>query len=437
MNKLLKNFKGNKLNVQMLKGISGTFVLNGINAILMLGLSIIIARNLRAENYGIYVFIISVVTLLGIPTKVGLSALIVRETVKYQLNKKWSYLHGLLTVVNIFVISFSILIAIITASVAWWLWGEEQNVKTITLFWALLSLPLIAFANIRGATLRGLGKIIQGLLPNEIVYPLVMLLLFGAALWLGNQLTPVVAIQYRIIAATVAFVVGIFMLSRALPKKIFQTKRVYKLKIWGASLLSLSLFQGLKIANSEFMFVIIGFLSSAENVGLYKVANSGSLLVMFGQLTINATLAPQIVKFYNVHKIKNLQRIITLTTRFVVVISLPVALVFVFFSEQLIEFLFGSEYRAAGIALTILALGQLLNTLVGPAMLVLNMTGHEKMNVKGIILALVLNIVLSLILIPLYGLVGAAIAAATSLTVWKVVLAWWTYKYTGLKLFIR
>ena len=437
MNNFFRNFKGYRLKKGLLKDICATFFMSAINAVLMIGLLLILVRSMGPENYGIYVFITSIITLLGLPTKVGLPTLIVREIAKYKLNKKWSYLHGLLTVVNIFVIIFSVLIAAITACLAWWFWSEKENVKTITLLWALFLLPLIAFANIRGATLRGLGKVIQGQLPEQLVYPLSMLILLVATLWLGNEISSVLAVQYRVFAAFLAFVVGAFVLARAIPKKIFQTKRTYDLKIWGATLLSLSLFQGLKAANIEFIFIIIGFLTSAENVGLYKVAHSGSLLIMFVQLSINATLAPQIVKLYNANKNKKLQRIITLTTRGVVALSLPVALFFIFFSEQLIELLFGSEYQAAAIVLTILALGQLLNTLIGPAVLILNMTGHEKLNVKGIILALLLNIVLSFILIPLYGLVGAAIATVVSLTSWKIVLAWWTYKYTGLKLFIR
>lgn len=437
MNKLLKYLKGNKLKSKLLSSFTGLFFLSVINTLLIFGLSILLARSLGAENYGIYVFIISVISLLGLPAKAGLPLLIIRETAKYKLNKKWSCFNGLLTLANVFVISFSILIIILVVAVTWWLWRDEQSVRYSAFLWALLLIPLVAFVNIRGATLQGLGKAIQGRLPEELVQPLVIILLFAATLWLESELTPVLAVQYRIMATIVAFVIGTFMLSRTLSKKIFRTKRVYKIKIWGASLLSFSLFHGLKIGNSEFMTIIIGFLSSAENVGLYKVANTGSLLVIFGQLAINGILAPQIVKLYNAHDIENLQRVITLGTRVVAAISLPVALFFIFFSEQLIEWFFGVEYLTAATTLTILTLGQLINALTGPAVLVLQMTGHEKLTVKSVILTIVLAIFLSFILVPFYGLLGAAITTVTSLTISKLVVVWWAYKYTGLKLLIR
>ena len=81
-------------------------------------------------------------------------------------------------------------------------------------------------------------------------------------------------------------------------------------------------------------------------------------------------------------------------------------------------------------------LGLLINTSIGPVILLLNMTGHERQTVKSIFLAIVFNFILCLILVPLHGIVGAAIATSVSLVVWSLTLSWWTYKHTGLKTYI-
>lgn len=428
-----RNFKGGRLKNRLLKDFYSTFVISAINAVLMIGLSVMLARSMGPENYGIYIFIISIITLLGVPSKAGLPILVVREAAKYYAKKKWSTLGGLLKLTNAFVIGFSILISIVAAGAAWWLWGDEQNVKANVFIWSLLLLPLIAFSNIRDATLRGLGKFMQAQLPNELANPLVMLLLVGSALWLGSEITPILATQYRIAASIVAFGMGVFLLRQVLPKKMFQAKSTYELKKWGISLLSLSSFQGLKTIKGEFIFIIIGFFLSIQDVALYKVAHSVSLTVILGQLIINKMLATEITKLYNSDKIDKLQRVITLSSWSAFVLSLPVIFVLMFWDEKIIEFLFGVEYQKASAALIILALGLLIHISTGPTILLLNMTGHEKQTVKSIVLAIIFNFILCLIFVPLYGLVGAAIATSVSLVVWSLALSWWTYKYTGLK----
>ena len=410
--------------------------LKAINMLLMLGVAILLARSLGPENYGIYTFALSIILLLGLPTKVGLPLLILQKTVQYHIKKKWSHLHGLLILSNAFVIIFSILIATLVIIVAWWVWHDEEIVKTNVLFWGLLLLPLIAFANLRSAALRGLGKIIQGNLPELLIQPLVIFLLLVVTIWLGNKLTPVMAIHYNLIAAFAAFFVGATMLKRALPKKIFLAKRTYELKIWGLSLIPFATTKGLIIINSQLAVIMLGFLDFTDQLGLYRVAFSTATLVSFGLTVTNSVLAPQIAKLYNLGNTIKLQRIITASTWMIMIITLPIILVFIFFSEQLIQLLFGIEYIHAGTALVILSLGQLTNSLTGPTTTVLNMTGNEKQNIKGILLGLVLNVILSVMLIPSYGLIGAAIATAVSLTVWQLFLAWLTYKQTGMKTFI-
>ena len=403
----------------------------------MLGVAILLARSLGPENYGIYTFALSIILLLGLPTKVGLPLLILQKTVQYHIKKKWSHLHGLLVLSNSIVIIFSVLIATLVIIMTRWMWHDEEIVKTNVLFWGLLLLPLIAFANLRGAALRGLGKIVQGNLPELLIQPLVIFLLLVVAVWLGNKLTPVMVMYYNLIAAVVAFFVGATMLKRALPKQIFLTKRTYEIKVWRLSLIPFVTTKGLIIINSQLAIIMLGFLDFTDQVGLYRVAFSAATLVGFGLTVTTSVLAPQITKLYNLGNTKKLQRIITASAWMIMIISLPIILVFIFFSEQLIRLLFGIEYIHAGTALVILSLGQLINSLTGLTATVLNMTGHEKQNVKGTFLGLVLNIILSVILVPHYGLIGSAIATAVSLIVWQLFLTWLTYKHTGIKTFVH
>ena len=146
-------------------------------------------------------------------------------------------------------------------------------------------------------------------------------------------------------------------------------------------------------------------------------------------------MAPQVARLYSAGDLQKLQRVITASTRAVLIISLPVALVLILWGDVLIRLVFGAEYTPASTALTILCMGQLINTSSGSVVLVLNMTGHDKETVKGIAVALIINVLLALALVPLYGLNGAALSSAMSLTAWNLILIRLTYKCTGLRTF--
>jgi O-antigen/teichoic acid export membrane protein len=433
---IAKHIRGNSLRAQLFKGAIGTSGLMGINTLLALSIGILLARSLGPENYGIYTFVFSVVTLIGLPTKAGLPALVLRETAKNQLKKRWGYLRGLLTLANSFVLGFSIFVALVATVWVFWLWQDHEEMKRSALLWALWLLPLIAFSNILGATLRGLRKVVRSQLPEKLVRPLVMLGLLSSARLFEVQMTPVVAMQCYVIAASIDFLLGAALLIHAMPKEVRQANSEYETKAWAASLLPLSIFSGMKIADSQLTIVILGTLGTVEEVGLFRVAAQGAILVAFGITATNLVISPHVTRLYHSGDIVRLQKMITNVTRTVFALSLPIALIFMFWGDVLIGWIFGVEYAAAATALAIMSFGQLINVGAGPVAIILNMAGFEKESLKGIAVALVLNVLSALILIPIFGLNGAAVGTVISLAVWNLILMRATYKKVGVYTFV-
>jgi len=63
------------------------------------------------------------------------------------------------------------------------------------------------------------------------------------------------------------------------------------------------------------------------------------------------------------------------------------------------------------------------------------MTGYEWDTAKGVGIAAGVNFVLSLLLIPIVGIEGAAMANAVSVAVWNILMAGWVYKKLKIKSF--
>jgi O-antigen/teichoic acid export membrane protein len=433
MNRLLNHLKGDGLKAQLLKGATGTAGLKAVNVLLTLAVGVLLARALGPENYGIYAFVLSLITLLGLPTKAGLPTLIVRETAKYQLQEKWSNLRGLLTLANAFVIGFSILIAIVAAVSAWWLWGGDQSVKVSTFIWALPLLPLIAFGNIRGATLRGLRKVVQGQLPEQLVRPLIMLILLMVALvFMHEKISSNLAVQFNVAASLVAFLVGAFLLSAAIPKKVKTTEPYYEVKVWEKALLPLSLISGISIINGEIGIILLGILATPEEVGFYRIALSFVALISLGNSILAPIMEPQITRIYKTGDLDKLTNILKMSSRFSVSCALAFLVIFYFFGEIVLKLLFGVDYTSAWLTVLILAFGSLTGLSVGIAGTALKQIYLENIVLKSALLTLCINLILSLILIPTFGLNGVAVAFSISFAFHNLYKGIALYRITGI-----
>ncbi|MDN5881412.1 MAG: polysaccharide biosynthesis C-terminal domain-containing protein, partial [Nitrosospira sp.] len=88
-------------------------------------------------------------------------------------------------------------------------------------------------------------------------------------------------------------------------------------------------------------------------------------------------------------------------------------------------YLFGADFAPAARPMQILAASQLAVVAFGSVGLILNMAGQERRSLVGLAIAVVLNIALNAILIPLYGPEGAAIATGASLVFAQALLWYW------------
>ena len=102
--------------------------------------------------------------------------------------------------------------------------------------------------------------------------------------------------------------------------------------------------------------------------------------------------------------------------------SLPIALAFIVFGREILALAFGQAYAGADLALAILALGQLVNAGAGSVGILLIMSGNQRRAASGVAFGAGLNVVLGVLLIPPYGVNGAAVAAAAGLVLSNLLL---------------
>jgi len=411
------------LRAYLIHGAAWSFALKIAATGIAFVISVILARVLGAGGYGTYAYAMALVGLLGVPATLGLPQLVLRNVAAYQTRSEWGLMRGLLRQANQVVLLTAFVIGAIALLVSWLLRGNFDPMM-LTAFWlALTILPLGAVNGLRSTTLRGLGYVVLGQLPGSLIRPFSFLaLVVTTYLLLGNRFNSSWAVGMQVGAAAIALGFGMFMLARHMPEAMKDTPPEYDSRAWIRSALPFLFIGGMQLINNQTDIVMLGALQGAEVVGIYRVATRAAQLVVFILTAANTVLQPTIAKLYAVRDMQRLQRVVTKSARVVLLISVPIAIVLIVFGRWIL-LIFGQDFTKGAMALAILSLGQLVNAAMGSVGLILNMTGNERDTARGVAIAAVVNVALNAILIPLWGMNGAATATATSLVVWNLILA--------------
>lgn len=387
--------------------------------------SIILARSLGAESYGIYSWCLALIGFLVLPVSAGVPELIIRESAKLFKRGLIKNLLGLWFKVaqRTLLLSFIVTTLIVIFSWSSLYMHDYDSPKTNGMLYLSLGIPFIAASAIMGAMLRGIGRVVPGQIGESFLRPM---LVFLSAILLSIMVDNPKsgdAIFFYLVAIVLASFVNFVIFKNRIPFGLLSrnsiTSPVFSIT---KAVFPLALITGLQIVIGFTDIILIGIFLDDADVGIYKIAMQFSVLVSFGLQAINQVIQPRVSELYSVGNFNQLQNIVARSSVIIFFISLPVVVLLFFYSTQVIEFTYGKEYTLGSVSLTILALGQMMNACFGSVGSLLNMSGNESYTLRGLVVAGITNVLLGLILIPIWGIEGAAIATMTSMMLWNWIL---------------
>lgn len=232
------------------------------------------------------------------------------------------------------------------------------------------------------------------------------------------------------ICALLTLAIAVWIASKLRPTEVAANiAPVYHARKWIGSALPLAFVAGMSVINTQADLIMLGVFMTPADVGIYRIAVQGSTLVSFSVGAIAAVSMPYYAQFYACGEMSRLQRLATAGARVMTATAIPIMLIFVFFGEPILHFVFGVEYISAYPALAILSVSHVVHAGFGILGPLLNMAGHERIAAIGIACAAACNIILNYLLIPLYGLIGAAAATGATLLIWNIAL-WYSVRTT-------
>ena len=165
--------------------------------------------------------------------------------------------------------------------------------------------------------------------------------------------------------------------------------------------------------------LLLAFLSTDENVGIYTIILKISSVTGLILMAINSIAGPIISKLYFDDKIDEFHKYIKGMVRLSVAFSIPILLSIIIFSSLILG-VFGEQFVHYKYALIIMCLAQFINVSSGSVGLIMQMTNNEKVFRNIIIFSIVVNLILNIILIPKFHVWGAVYSSSFSLVLWNV-----------------
>jgi O-antigen/teichoic acid export membrane protein len=184
------------------------------------------------------------------------------------------------------------------------------------------------------------------------------------------------------------------------------------------------------INNSADVFLLKSNQIGTDLVGIYKTCANISMLAATLLVALNTTVQPKITQLFTQNNLTEVQKITQKSSKLIFWVSLPVFIILLFFSKY-VMWLYGEEFMKGAICLSVLTIGQVINTVCGPVAQLLNATGYHKAFRNISFMGAVVSIIANLLLIPGYGILGAAIANTISMIVWNIIATIYIKKTFG------
>jgi len=432
MNNLkLEDIKDNLLNKLSLAS-SLMLGINIFNLIFVFCLHITLTRHMGAENYGGYYFTITLITILSIFTKAGADTLLIRYLPKYVSENCFELVKGVMTYITKRTAIYCFFVVVISILIINILNYYYDNFNKTEYYYGLLLLPCLSFLHITQAKLTGFKLVIKSQVPERVIFPLFFVLSVLIISDLGETiLTAREALVLHVSGIVISFILAKYLLSNHIKDKFVTVKEKYNKTAWKNSSRSLIFIAASYMIMNQIDILMVGVLIDKEQSGIYGVAARIAILVAYGLHATNLVLAPYVSKLYTEDRITNLKLILQKTAKYNLMLSTILCTAILIFSSEILS-VFGDGFVNGRAVLMILCFGQIINVMAGSTGVLMTMSGNEYTAARIMFVAVVLNIILNILLIPRMGMEGAAVATATATVFWNALMLIYSCKRIGI-----
>lgn len=389
------------------------------------GFNMAVARMLGEESLGVYALALAVMQIVETFGVAGYDAAAVRYVNIYQAEGRKASDAAGLAIRSALLMSLvpALLVMLFSAPLARLLGGGASldvggsaslggDGGGTLLHFALLSyavaVPFNVAATVAGHALQGHRDLVPKIVATQIIAPVAMLAL-TLLLAFADAPGPALLVPY-----TAASVLSCLWIWRQLRLKtgtgireVLGAPADRRMKAFAFPLLGVSL---VSMISYWLDVLLLGMLGGPVLSGLYQPAARTAGLLRAVLPAFSGIAAPLVAALQAGDESAETGRLYRLVTRWMVLLVTP-ATVFLMVLPEPVLLLFGPRFSASAPALVLLAAAAFAQAFGGIAGTVLSMAGHGRVTFLNALVALAVQVALSVLLIPLYGTAGAAAAS--------------------------
>ena len=388
---------------------------------------IIIAREFGPETYGFFTIAVMITGWFIAFSNIGLNQGLVRYVAIFRIKNQKSKISYLFKVSLIFTaitsIAAGILLFLLAPFISLNLFHNSDLIIFLKFFSLIISLTVIseiylsvvlAYEYIGWYTF--IYKVLLSFLRVLIIAGLVYLGLKTNAIFLSYTLSLLLILIFSFYLCKNKFS---FLFDKRLPKS--QAKALFrKLFYYSWPLLFYAILWNTFHWTDSFF---IGYFKNAYEVGIYNAAVPIAFLLTMTSSLFMQLFFPMINREYSLGNKETVKQLSQQVGKWIFALNIPLTILFILYPQFFLNLLFGPDYLSAANSLRFLAVGTLFFSLFDVSNKLITMGGRSKVVLSDILVVFVGNITLDILLIPRYGIEGAAFATMISLILLSLIFA--------------
>jgi O-antigen/teichoic acid export membrane protein len=398
-------------------------------AVIALATQVMLARLMPPAALGLFFFATSLVAVLSVMAAAGYPQAATRYLTRYHAMGRQrlgaAFARSARRDVAMLAIGFAV-VAMAGASMA------SDGRTAIAVGVAALAVPPLALTLLFGAVANVRRRFLLASLPEFLMRPAGMLLVVAALAWL--EIVPSVP---ALLAAFVVLCLGVTViqaigLGRSAFSRAGGTASPTRTRCWRAGafpLVMLSLFTALF---ADIAIVAASPFMARGDLAVLAICLKISLLIGFVIQVVHQTVMPAVAEDIHCNRAACAMLRVRDANHVIAVAMLGATVLVALIGDRLLA-VFEPTFAAAHHVLVILVASQAVRALAGPASQLLTVVGRQRYIIAACPLALVLLGVSNAVLIPRYGMTGAAVAILLTMSAWSMALSWLLARTTGLR----
>lgn len=378
-------------------------------------MSWVIARYYGAEQAGLFFLALAIITFLGTATRAGVDISIVRFIGAAEGKNQGVRIKSVTTRALTLTIPLTLLASLVLFfagdNIAAHVFKKEALGPVLVMMG--LALPGITLLTVYGMGLQGLHRTVPSVLTLKIAGPVLFIaIVFQVSFAGANDLAALYAGSMLLAGLVGAALFRYLRPINAMGNKISWPEfKDSSRPLWLGQIA-----QQIMLLSSQ---IVCGIWLSSQDVALLTTAQRTAMLTPFILLAVNMVVTPKFSALYEQKKFSELENLAIDATKLMLIVGMPVALFMVVLSSQIMSS-FGPDFAPAAVLLQIITLGQVVNIATGSANMLLVSTGNEDALKFTYYTGAAIAVIVCACLIPVYGVLGGAVATALAIAVQNI-----------------